>query len=84
MFVDAEDYGDTSGFDQKEDTWCLGTQYWINHGMKPYSSDDLPVYGILLDMVGGRNARFHYELFFARKRNQTDYQGMERGRTPGT
>lgn len=63
MFVDAEDYGDTSGFDQKEDTWCLGTQYWINHGMKPYSSDDLPVYGILLDMVGGRNARFHYEYF---------------------
>lgn len=63
MFVDAEDYGDSSAFDPREDTWCLGSQYWINSGMPPYHPDNLPVYGILLDMVGGRNARFHYEYF---------------------
>lgn len=63
MFTDAEDYGDSSESDDNEDTWCLGTQYWIKSGMPPFSSDNLPVYGILLDMVGGRNARFHYEYF---------------------
>ena len=63
LFVDAEDYGDNSGFGDNENTWCLGTQYWVNNGMIPYHNDNLPVYGILLDMVGGRNARFHYEYF---------------------
>jgi len=63
MFTDAEDYGDSTGFDDKEDTWCLGTQYWIKNGMKPYRPDNLPAYGILLDMVGGRNAKFHYEYY---------------------
>lgn len=63
MFTDAEDYGDNSGFDQSESTWCLGTQYWVKSGMPPYSSENMPVYGILLDMVGGRNARFHYEYY---------------------
>lgn len=63
MFTDAEDYGDSNTLDDNEDTWCLGTQYWIKSGMPPYTLDNLPVYGILLDMVGGRNARFHYEYF---------------------
>lgn len=62
LFVDAEDYGDNYGFNEKKETWCLGTQYWTKH-MKPYSIDNLPVYGILLDMVGGKDARFHYEHF---------------------
>lgn len=63
MFADAEDYGDNSTFDQSESTWCLGTQYWIKSGMPPYRPGNMPVYGILLDMVGGRNARFHYEYY---------------------
>lgn len=58
LFTDVEDYGTDSGSGQ-EDSWCLGTQYWARN--LPYGSDDRPVYGILLDMVGGRGARFHRE-----------------------
>ena len=60
LFVDGEDSGDSSNMiENNDDTWCLGTQYWVNH--TPYSPDNLPAYGILLDMVGGRNARFYRE-----------------------
>lgn len=61
LFTDAEDYGNSNGFGNNDDTWCLGTQYWVKH--MPYGASDKPRYGILLDMVGGRNARFHYEMF---------------------
>lgn len=61
-FFDAEDYGKYEGFEDSSDTWCLGSQYWAKN-MIPYSAYNKPVYGILLDMVGGRGARFHYELF---------------------
>lgn len=61
-FFDAEDYGKYEGFEDNSDTWCLGSQYWAQN-MIPYSAYNKPVYGILLDMVGGRGARFHYELF---------------------
>ncbi len=59
LFVDAEDYGRSDGFSNNEETWCLGTQYWIDH--LPYTSEDLPRYGICLDMVGGTGAVFHRE-----------------------
>ena len=62
IFFDAEDYGNHDGFGTNADTWCLGAQYWADN-IVPYRTDNLPVYGILLDMVGGRNARFHYEAF---------------------
>lgn len=62
LFVDAEDYGDVSGFGENSDTWCLGSQYWVKN-MVPYTRRNLPVYGILLDMVGGKGARFHHEYF---------------------
>lgn len=62
LFVDAEDYGNNDGFATRSDSWCLGSQYWTEN-MVPYTDGNLPVYGILLDMVGGRNARFHYEAF---------------------
>ncbi len=59
---DAED----SGFPQWEtitdpgDTWALGSRYWAENPHKPgYRA----VYGVLLDMVGGRNAKFHKEGF---------------------
>lgn len=57
FFFDAEDYG-TNGGDA--DTWCLGSQYWAQHPV-PYVDGKLPAYGILLDMVGGRDARFYVE-----------------------
>lgn len=61
LLVDAEDYGDSSGFSNQEDTWCLGTQYWVQH--MPYGADNRPIFGMVLDMVGGTNARFHREYY---------------------
>lgn len=55
--LDAEDLGKS---DQGGDTYCLGSQYWGKHPHKPgYKAD----YGVLLDMVGGFNARFIWEGF---------------------
>lgn len=61
LLVDAEDYGSDDGFTNNDKSWCLGSQYWINH--MPYSSVNRPIYGILLDMVGGVDAKFHREHF---------------------
>lgn len=61
LLVDAEDYGNSAGFGNNDDTWCLGTQYWTAHS--PYTPETKPVYGIVLDMVGGTNARFHREYY---------------------
>lgn len=61
LFVDVEDYGQLSGFSNHDETWCLGTQYWAEH--MPYANDSLPRYAILLDMVGGIDAKFHREYF---------------------
>ena len=55
LFVDAEDSG-ASGDDS---SWCLGTQLWVKS--MPYTAVNTPKYAILLDMVGGRNAKFHRE-----------------------
>jgi len=54
LFFDGEDWGEEgSGV---AESWCLGSQYWANNkdGYAAY-------YGILLDMVGGKNARFPFE-----------------------
>lgn len=59
LFVDAEDYGRSDGWSANEDTWCLGTQEWLK--AKPYNGSVLPVYGILLDMVGAQGAVFYRE-----------------------
>ena len=56
IFFDAEDYG-TPEFvkEYKENTWCLGAQFWAkNPHVKGYKAD----FGILLDMVGAKNASF--------------------------
>ncbi|MDD4608583.1 MAG: M28 family peptidase [Bacteroidaceae bacterium] len=60
IFFDLEDYGTpqfAEGPDQ-ENTWCLGSQYWANH---PHKENYNARYGILLDMVGGKNATFFKE-----------------------
>lgn len=58
LFVDAEDAG-TSGDDT---SWARGAQYFADN--IPYGyAEPMPSYGILLDMVGGRDARFPRELF---------------------
>lgn len=59
LFVDAEDMG-KSGGGAEELSWCLGTQMWAAD--LPYGSvAERPVYGIVLDMVGGRDAKFYRE-----------------------
>lgn len=60
IFFDAEDYG-TSRFHNgpsKEESWCLGSQYWSRYPhVKGYNAR----FGILLDMVGGKDAGFYRE-----------------------
>lgn len=68
LFVDAEDSGTPDEYSADEDTWCLGTQRWT--ASMPYGSDSRPMWGILLDMIGGRDARFHREYFSVRQAPQ--------------
>jgi Peptidase family M28 len=60
IFFDAEDYGNpsSSGDQNTEDTWCLGTQYWAKN---PHIPGYKAKYGILLDMVGAPQASFPKE-----------------------
>ncbi len=61
IFFDAEDYGiPTFVQDYKEDTWCLGSQYWSKN---PHIKNYQAKYGILLDMVGSKGAVFYKEYF---------------------
>ena len=43
-----------------KDDWCLGSQYWAKN---PPIANYHPKYGILLDIVGGKNAKFPKEYF---------------------
>lgn len=55
LLCDVEDYGRT---EWGENSYSLGTQYWAAHPHLPgYKAD----FGILLDMVGARDARFRLE-----------------------
>ena len=67
ILFDAEDYGEPHGYEhsQIEDAWGLGAQYWAEN---PHKSDYTAKYGILLDMVGAKNATFMMEknsMFYA-------------------
>lgn len=56
IFFDVEDGGSNSS--EIQDTWCLGSQYWGKH---PHVADYRAKNGILLDMVGAKNAQFARE-----------------------
>ena len=60
ILFDAEDYGqpENSKFPIMKDSWCLGSQYWSKN---PHKSNYFARYGILLDMVGAKNATFRHE-----------------------
>ena len=62
ILFDAEDYGqpENSGFPIMQDSWCLGSQYWSKNPHKP---NYFARYGILLDMVGAKDATFRHEEF---------------------
>ena len=74
IFFDAEDYGalDFSmaglpDYNSTEETWCLGSQYW---SQSPHKPNYKAKYGILLDMVGAKDAVFPkegYSLQYASK-----------------
>jgi Predicted aminopeptidases len=70
LFVDAEDYGTPEHAsvwsEDSEDTWCLGTQYWLKNLPEFNGRVYKPDYAILLDMVGGYDAKFHREYFSGR------------------
>ncbi|MFQ3575234.1 MAG: M28 family peptidase [Cytophagales bacterium] len=57
VLFDGEDYGqpDFIEMDRKSDTWCLGSQHWSKN---PHVANYQAYYGILLDMVGAKNAKF--------------------------
>lgn len=59
VLFDAEDYGESGG--ENPDSYALGSQYWARN---PHvKGAQKPQFGILLDMVGARGARFPKEYF---------------------
>ena len=59
VFFDAEDNGDTGTLNN----WCLGSKHWSkNPHVKGYKAE----FGILLDLVGAKNAEFGKESYSLR------------------
>lgn len=65
ILFDGEDWGEREGEQgthplpgEWKEWWCLGSQYWSRH---KHQSNYSAYYGILLDMVGAKNAQFHRE-----------------------
>lgn len=59
ILFDLEDYGEPRDSDAgMEDSWCLGSQYWAKNKHKAIYNAQ---YGILLDMVGAKDATFLME-----------------------
>jgi len=57
ILFDCEDYGNDGG---EMESWCLGSQHWSkNFHQEGYKAD----YGILLDMVGGKDPNFSQEYY---------------------
>jgi hypothetical protein len=56
VLFDVEDGGERRG---NSETWCLGSQYWSK---TPHVPGYKARFGILLDMVGAKDAVFPYEL----------------------
>jgi len=75
ILFDAEDNGSSSDAPQNEaqaianaETWCLGSQHW---GKNPHIPNYTARFGILLDMVGAKGARFPLEGHSARNAGPT-------------
>lgn len=65
ILFDAEDYGPPQDVNTNEDTqhyWAIGSQHWAR---QPHVQGYTASFGILLDMVGARNATFLIEGFSA-------------------
>jgi glutaminyl-peptide cyclotransferase len=68
LLTDVEDYGKDSWGDA---SYALGTQYWARN---PHIQGYKARFGILLDMVGARNARFPLEALSAQFAPQVQQQ----------
>ena len=81
IFFDAEDYGAPEWAPASSNshlTWCLGSQFWAN---EPHVFGYQAKYGILLDMVGAKDAHFNMEgtsMAFAPARVKHIWQTAER------
>lgn len=60
ILFDAEDLGKS----EFENSFCLGSQYWAKN---PHTIGYKAQFGVLLDMVGGKNAQFYKEAYSASK-----------------
>lgn len=60
ILFDLEDYGMPNGGPEEAETWCLGSQYWSKN---PHKQNYSARFGILLDMVGAKDAMFGKEGF---------------------
>lgn len=62
FLTDAEDYGAPDEFkgEHKESYWALGTQAWCRN---PHVAGYRAQFGILLDMVGAKDATFYREYY---------------------
>ncbi|MDR2860138.1 MAG: M28 family peptidase [Mediterranea sp.] len=62
VFFDAEDCGAPQFYNgtHKDEYWCLGSQYWARF---PHVQGYNARFGILLDMVGGKNTTFYKEIY---------------------
>lgn len=59
IFFDLEDYGEPQDeYTDNRDTWALGSQYWA---ATPHTPGYHAAFGILLDMVGAKDATFYLE-----------------------
>lgn len=59
VLFDAEDYGNhRTTTDMGQDSWALGSQYWAKN---PHHAGYQANFGILLDMVGAKDATFKKE-----------------------
>ena len=60
IFFDAEDWGPGDSYTGRSlpEHWGLGSQYWSR---RPHKDGYIARYAVLLDMVGGKGARFYRE-----------------------
>lgn len=60
IFFDAEDWGPGDSYKGRSlpEHWGLGSQYWSR---RPHKDGYMARYAVLLDMVGGKGARFYRE-----------------------
>jgi len=60
VLFDAEDWGAPRFEKNYDGGWCLGSEYWAKN---PHIPNYTAKYGILLDMVSARGAKFYKELY---------------------